>query len=179
MRVIDKHFQSLEEERAYFYQDMGISPEEAWRKPRPEKWSVGETVYHLYLLARLLRMASSIYIPIAYPVAYLKRKKAYISTIQDIYKNYRLDNGKPMPAPSVLVPPSGLAEKYNFTEIQNLLDVETGRLKRKLAHIPDDIAGHIRFPDPIANYPNVIQSVQLLGIHEKHHFTIVKGYEYR
>lgn len=178
MRQIDKQFQTLETERELFYQDMGISPNEAWCRPRSEKWSAGETVYHLYLLARLMRMASTIYIPIALPVAYLRRKRPYVSAIHDIYKTYHKEKGKPMPAPSILVPPAGLKEKYNFTEVQNFLEVETGRLKRQLANISDDVAGHIRFPDPVADYPNVVQSVQLLGIHEKHHFDIVKAYEY-
>src|SRR5699024_5752540 len=109
--------------------------------PKPDKWSVGETVYHLYLLARLFYKTSAIYMPIAYPVACLRRKKTYNRFIHDIYKTYRIDNGKPMPAPSILIPPSGLEKKYNFTEVQNLLDVETGRLKRLLSTIPDDIAG--------------------------------------
>src|SRR5699024_4855052 len=178
MRQIDAYFNRLEKERILFYEDMGISPNEAWRQPWPGKWSVGETVYHLYLLARLLRKTSAVYIPIAMPMAYIRRKKPYVSTIHDIYKTYKKEKGKSMPAPSALVPHAGLKDKYNFTEVQNLLDVETGRLKRQLANISDDVAGHIRFPDPVANFPNVIQSVQLLGIHEKHHFDIVKAYEY-
>lgn len=178
MRQIDQHFQTLEEERELFYQNMVISAGEAWRRPRPEKWSVGETVYHLYLLARLLRIASAIYVPIALPVACLKRKKPYLPTMHDIYKSYHKEKNKPMPAPSVLVPPAGLKDKYNFSEIQNLLEVETERLKRQFTYLPDNIAGHIRFPDPVAGYPNVVQCVHLLGIHEKHHFDIVKNYEY-
>lgn len=175
MRQIDHYFQTLEEERVHFYQDLDISPEEAWHRPKPGKWSIGETVYHLYLLARLVRMTSTIYIPMSMPIAYIRRKKPYETTIHDIYKTYREEKGESMPAPSVLVPPAGLENKYNFTEVQNLLAVETDKLKRQLATIPDNIAGHIRFPDPIAHYPNVIQSVQLLGIHEKHHFKIVGG----
>lgn len=178
MRYIDTHFQTLEEEREQFYQDMGTLPKDVWCNPRPGKWSVGETIYHLYLLARLVRRFSVVYIPIALPAVYFSRKKPYAITIHDIYKTYREEKNKPMPAPSLLIPPAGLKDMYNFSEVQNLLDVETGRLKRQLLNLTDDVAGHIKYPDPIADYPNMIQSVQLLGIHEKHHFQIVKNYVY-
>lgn len=46
-------------------------------------------------------------------------------------------------------------------------------MQELVKNIEEDIAGHIVFPDPIAHYPNLIQSIQLLAIHEKHHFIIM------
>lgn len=54
--------------------------------------------------------------------------------------------------------------------IEKLLKVETRKLKQLFARLPEDVAGHIKFPDPVTHYPSIIQSVHLLGIHEKHHF---------
>lgn len=51
---------------------------------------------------------------------------------------------------------------------------ETLALQWLVKNIEEDIAGHIRFPDPIAHYPNLIQAIQLLAIHEQHHFKIME-----
>lgn len=83
-----------------------------------------------------------------------------------------------MPAPFLLKPPTDLAQKTALQEVQDLLDTETNKLKVQLDNIEENIAGQIYFPDPIAHYPNVIQSVHLLAIHEQHHFKIVRKYVY-
>lgn len=45
-----------------------------------------------------------------------------------------------------------------------------------LDNIDQDVAGQIYYPDPVAAYPNLVQCVRLLAIHEQHHFTITKKY---
>lgn len=63
----------------------------------------------------------------------------------------------------------------NVTELEELLARETDEIKKLVQNIEENIAGHIVFLDPIAHYPNLIQSIQLLAIHEKHHFMIMKN----
>lgn len=60
-------------------------------------------------------------------------------------------------------------------ELEKLLSRETDEIKKLVQNIEENIAGHIVFLDPIAHYPNLIQSIQLLAIHEKHHFMIMKN----
>lgn len=60
-------------------------------------------------------------------------------------------------------------------ELEELLSRETDEIKKLVQNIEENIAGHIVFLDPIAHYPNLIQSIQLLAIHEKHHFMIMKN----
>jgi len=72
------------------------------------------------------------------------------------------------------VPPSKKRFTLSSDDIEQLLVNETSAMQELVKNIEEDIAGHIVFPDPIAHYPNLIQSIQLLAIHEKHHFTIIK-----
>jgi len=72
------------------------------------------------------------------------------------------------------VPPSKKRFTLSSDDIEQLLVNETSAMQELVKNIEEDIAGHIVFPDPIAHYPNLIQSIQLLTIHEKHHFTIIK-----
>lgn len=62
----------------------------------------------------------------------------------------------------------------NVTQLEQLLTRETDEIKKLVQNIEENIAGHIVFLDPIAHYPNLIQSIQLLAIHEKHHFMIME-----
>lgn len=63
----------------------------------------------------------------------------------------------------------------NAKELEQLLLNETNELQALVKNIEEDIAGHIVFFDPIAHYPNLIQAIQLLAIHEKHHFIIMEN----
>lgn len=78
-----------------------------------------------------------------------------------------------MRAPAILVPPKKIRFVLNSDEIEQLLITETSAMKELVKDIEENIAGHIVFPDPLAHYPNLIQSIQLLAIHEKHHFRIM------
>jgi hypothetical protein len=68
------------------------------------KWSLAETVYHITLLARLVRRFSGVYVPVARPFARLRKKRAYQTDIHDIYKEYAQKKGRAMPAPFLLKP---------------------------------------------------------------------------
>ncbi|MFD1361853.1 DinB family protein [Lentibacillus salinarum] len=173
---MQQHFQHLEQQRIVFYHDPVIQAADPWKSPQPGKWSIGETLYHLILMVRMLRRFSYVYIPVMLPIARLRRKKPYQTETSDIYKGFREKKKRPMKAPFIINPPAGLETKYNFTRIQEQLDMETKMLKERLQTIEEDIAGHIRYPDPVADYPNLIQCVHLLAIHEYHHFEVNKRY---
>lgn len=173
---INNHFQKLKQQRDAFYHDSAISFTNAWSRPMPDKWSIGETLYHLVLMTKLFRRFSVFYIPLMQPVAYIRRNKAYKTEIHDIYQEFRNKKKRPMNAPFPIKPPDGLEGKWKFDEVQALLENETDKLMRNLNDMEQNIAGQIYYPDPIAGYPNLVQCVHLLGIHEQHHFTIVKKY---
>ncbi|GAA0310594.1 hypothetical protein GCM10008924_30250 [Gracilibacillus halotolerans] len=115
---------------------------------------------YIYLMMKWFRRLSKIYVLITKPVAALQRNKTYLTGSANVYEAYQDKNKKPMKAPFML------AE----------LDKETKLLKLIVENIDDDIAGHIRFVDPLANHPNLIQSIDLLGIHEQHHFLLCNKY---
>jgi len=171
------YFELLEHQRDDFYRYLDETIKDPWERPLPDKWSVGETVYHLVLLLRLVRRFSGVYLPMMLPYAKLRRNRPYKTNIHNIYQEYTEKKTKPMKAPFVLTPPKNLSQKYHFKDIQQLLDTDTAKWKEKVTQMDEQIAGQIYYPDPVAHYPNVIQSVHLLAIHEQHHFNLVKKYE--
>lgn len=173
---INIHFQKLQQQRDAFYNDSGINFADAWSRPMPDKWSIGETLYHLVLMVRLFRRFSVIYIPLMLPIAHIRKNKPYKTEIHDIYQEFRNKKKRSMNAPFLIKPPAGLEEKWNFSEIKALLERETDKLMTNLNDIEQVTAGQTYYPDPVAAYPNLIQCVHLLAIHEQHHFNIIKRY---
>ena len=55
---IAKHFQTLHTQRNEFLPHLhSLSQEQLWYRKRGQKWSTGEHFYHLYLIARMLKVA--------------------------------------------------------------------------------------------------------------------------
>lgn len=175
-RLIKAYFDQLESQRKDFFQYVTNAIDNPWHRPQPEKWSAAETVFHVMLLARLLRKVSVFYLPIMRPYAQFRKTRPYLKEARNIYKEYQESENRPMKAPFVLVPPANLDNKYSMKEIQALLFKETEKLYKQLADIEEPVAGQIRYPDPVADYPNVMQSIHLLAIHENHHFDLTKKY---
>ena len=171
---MEKYFTILKQQRGVFYQDWNFN--QAWERPLSDKWSIGETLYHLLLMVRLFRRFSTFYIPIMIPLGYLRKKRPYKTKSNNIYEEYKQNKNRPMNAPPLIIPPSGLAKKWNISEIMWQLDYETERLQSFINSIDQDVAGQIYYPDPIAHYPNLIQSIHLLAVHEQHHFQLTKKY---
>ncbi|WP_085993279.1 DinB family protein [Oceanobacillus senegalensis] len=175
-KYIESYFQLVESQRKVFYGYIDELGEAPWKRPLPEKWSIGESLYHLMLMVRLVRRISIFYFPIMLPYAHFRSSRPYKTKIHNIYEEYNQMKRRPMKAPFLLMPPKNLSQKYQFTDVQELLTIETTKLKEKVINIDERVTGQIRYPDPIAYYPNVIQSIQLLAIHEQHHFDLMKKY---
>ncbi|WP_332645345.1 DinB family protein [Lysinibacillus sp. 54212] len=170
------YFTVIYEQREQFANEIKNLKEKEWERPQEDKWSIGETYYHLYLMIKLFRQLNKSFLPIAKPVAKLRSEKPYKLHSEDIFTEYTAKHNKPMKAPFVLMPPKDIKEKISFQWILSELDIETRYLQKILSNISDNVAGHIRYPDPIAHYPNLIQCINILGIHEKHHFLLCKKY---
>ncbi|WP_155590019.1 DinB family protein [Lysinibacillus cavernae] len=168
-----KHFLTLQEQRTHYLPAIhALSKEELWRRTLEDKWSIGEHFYHLYLIFKMLHKATK-YSFFLLPIAKMRRNKPFATEIHNIFEEYQANKGKGMRAPGILVPPKKIRFALSSHDIEQLLLNETLALQQFVKDIEEDIAGHIIFPDPIANYPNLIQAIQLLAIHERHHFEIV------
>lgn len=169
------YFNELEEQRNKLFPKLNeLSMEQLWRSPREGKWTIGETIYHLYLMIRLVRVAAQIFIPLTSLYAHLVKNKRYNKDIVDIYSEYQKEKKRQMKAPSILNPPRKIVHSLNFEQLNQLLANETEKLLEIVNNIDEEIAGHIHFFDPIARNPNLIQSIKLLVIHEYHHFKIIE-----
>ncbi|WP_254593544.1 DinB family protein [Terribacillus sp. AE2B 122] len=170
------HFDTIYLQRKKFDEDIQEYRNKEWMRPQPDKWSIGETYYHLYLLLNRFRQLNKFYIPVGKPFSKACRRTPYKTEIEDIYKAYREKHGKPMKAPSILLPPKNIERKIQFKQLKQDLHNETFQFKRVVSGIESNIAGNIRYPDPLAHYPNLIQSIHLIGIHEQHHFRLCRKY---
>jgi hypothetical protein len=100
-----KHFITIKQQREMLFPTIkSISRVQLWERPK-SKWSIGETMYHLYLITRMLRVAATITIPCTKLFAQMMRNKPFDTNIVDIYKEYREKHGKGMKAPFILNPP--------------------------------------------------------------------------
>lgn len=172
---VEKHFATLEKQREWLFPALrSLSKEELWQRPQQNRWSIGETMYHLYLITKMLRVAAAITIPCTKPFAIMRRNKAFAAEIHDIYQEYKQKRGKGMKAPFILNPKEKIRYSMDYQHLEGLLLAETQKIEKLVEQIDEDIAGHIIFIDPVANNPNLIQSIQLLAIHEAHHMKIMQ-----
>ncbi|MEH7458292.1 DinB family protein [Bacillus sp. JJ1127] len=172
---IAKHFHTLHQQRSQFLPKIqSLSQEELWYRNEDGKWSIGEHFYHLYLIARMLKVAIKFSF-VLFPYAKMRRNAPFATEIHDIFAEFKEKKGRGMNAPFILVPPKKIYHSMNGEELERLLVNETNAIQAFVKNIEEDIAGHIVFLDPIAKYPNLIQAIQLLAIHEKHHFAIIEN----
>ncbi|WP_329765399.1 DinB family protein [Bacillus nitratireducens] len=172
---ISKYFHTLHVQRNEFLPHLhSLSHEQLWYRKEDGKWSIGEHFYHLYLIAKMLKVAIKFSFTLI-PYAKLRKNTPFATDIHDIYAEYKEKHGKGMKAPWILIPSKKIYYSMNVNELEELLSRETDEIKKLVQNIEENIAGHIVFLDPIAHYPNLIQSIQLLAIHEMHHFMIMKN----
>ncbi|MFD1064776.1 DinB family protein [Oceanobacillus locisalsi] len=159
-------FEELQAMRdTYFHTD--IFKASIHKRVVPDKWSVAESIYHCYLLLKLTRLTSVCYLPVA---------RAYMKVCRPTVKRYNVDMSniyreKTMKAPFILKPK--MKREYTLAELRELLEEETEKLKSCVAQLTKEQCYWIRYPDPVPAYPNVVQVVKLLRIHEEHHYTVV------
>lgn len=132
-----------------------------------DKWSTGEVVYHCYLLLKYFRQISAAYIPAAKFYMKISGQKPFICNgeMENIYA------GETMKAPSILVPK--MDRRYSKGELRMMLESETEKLRKILYHLSTDEIYWIRYPDPVADHPNILQSLKLALIHEAHHYNVL------
>lgn len=175
-KYLSLYFEAIFNQRENFYERIANYQALIWVRPHEEKWSLGETFYHLYLMVKRFRQLNKFYLLLAEPVASLRKNTPYATKIHDIYEEYQQKQKKTMIAPFVILPPKGVENKISFNQLVEELETETKVLEQMVSAIEDNVAGHIRYPDPIAHHPNLIQAVQLIGLHEQHHFRLCAKY---
>lgn len=174
-KSISKHFHTIAQQRYQFMPNIqSLSQEDLWYRNEDGKWSIGEHLYHLYLILRMVKVATKFSF-VLIPYAKLKRNTRFDTEIHDIFTEFKEKKGRGMKAPWILIPPKKIRHSMNVRELEQLLLNETNEMEAVVKNIEEDIAGHIVFLDPIANYPNLIQAIQLLAIHEKHHFIMIEN----
>lgn len=86
---IAKHFHTLIQQRDQFMLNIqSLSKEELWDRKEEGKWSIGEHLYHLYLILRMLKVATKFSF-VLIPYAKMKRNKPFATEIHDIYSEFK------------------------------------------------------------------------------------------
>lgn len=137
------------------------------QRAQTDKWSIGEVVYHCYLLVKLTRQVSAVYLPAG-------RLFMKVTGFKTLEYNGEMENiyaGPTMQAPKLLEP--DMDRQYSKGELRLMLEEETGKLEKMVQNVSDDEVFTIRYPDPVPDYPNVVQTLKLLLIHERHHYNVL------
>lgn len=163
-KELQEAFEKLEQMRNEFFSSQEFNGD-IHSRVQHDKWSIAESIYHCYKLVKITRIGLQIYLPPAKPLVNLMPFKNRNNNMPNIYQ------GETMPAPFVLVP--GNVDHLSKGELRLLLEEETVKIQKLLANLTDKEIYCIRLPDPVPNYPNIIQTIKLLEIHERHHYEIV------
>lgn len=163
----EKVFTELEALRNEYFKTPEFNGE-IHKRIEDDKWSIEEVLYHCYLLLKLTRQASEVYLPAGKIVLKLSpsKPKEYNGYMYNIYAG-----PTPMPAPRILIPK--VNNDYSKGELRLMLERETEKMKQLVEKLTKDEAYWITYPDPVPNYPNVVQTVKLLKIHEAHHYNVL------
>ncbi|MFS0562227.1 DinB family protein [Terribacillus sp. 179-K 1B1 HS] len=128
-KYMKSHFDTIYRQREKFDKQILAYKEIEWIRPMSEKWSIGETYYHLYLLLKRFRQLNKVYIPIGS----IRKQKPFKTEIEDIYQAYREKHGKPMRAPSILQPPKNIEGRLEFDQLKQNLHKETVQLEKMVS----------------------------------------------
>ena len=166
--TLAEHFARLREQRQFLYrEDLGIGPEALWSRPEPDRWSIGETLQHLTKMLRLFRRFSAAALLLGRPLATLREHRPFATRSQDIFA------GAALPAPFLVRPrrPTGTP---TLDAVLQALERETASLQSGLDREKEAVLGHTWLWDPFMGAQNLLQVVDLLAIHEEHHFRILQ-----
>ena len=166
-------FKRLHAQREAFFpmiEDAGMA--KLWRCPTETDWAIGDTLLHLCKTIRIYRVFIAVSWPALFPVAWLLRSRRFERGTVDIFAE-NAAAGRRMKATRLLVPyrPDRLPSSR---ELREQLEVQTDRMEDLLAGMAEGVAGHFRIFDPGVGSPNLIQRLQLLAFHERHHFKIIE-----
>lgn len=163
---MEKEFEELECIRNNYFSTPEFNGE-IYRRKEIDKWSIGEVIYHCYLLLKLTRLSTELYLPAAKLVKKIGEfdPVSYDGSMHNIYE------GATMKAPRMLEPK--MKKDYSKGELRLMLEAETSKLKRLVENLKDEEAYWIRYPDPVPGYPNIVQAVKLIKIHEAHHYEVL------
>lgn len=164
---IAEAFEELEEVRDFYFRTPEFNGD-IYRRAKADKWSIGEVLYHCYLLLRYTRIMTQVYVPPARLLMKIGRLKPenHHAPMHNIYAD-----DTPMKAPKIIEP--DMERRYSKGELRLMLEEETDKLKELAGRLNDDEVYWIRFPDPVAMYPNIVQAVKVAKIHEAHHYNVL------
>jgi len=130
---------------------------------------VGQNLEHLHKAMRFFRRLYVVVVPLEWPLAALRRHRPFERRMDDPFQE-RLKNIAALPGTT---PVDRRAAPVQFSVLRSRLDGELNKLTRFLADIDEDVAGNLWFWYGPLGFVNLLQDVQLHGLHEAHHFRFV------
>jgi hypothetical protein len=167
--ILGRHLATLARQRRPILEAVEpLSPAVLWARPRPESWSIGETLQHLARMMRLFRRFAAAALPLERPLARVLRRRPYATCSRDLFSGRSRSAPRPLrpQAPTEPTPP---------VVVVGELERETASLARLLVDEDEGVLGHVWLWDPVMGRQNMLQIVDLLGIHEAHHFRILRS----
>jgi len=169
--VVTAYLDLLDSQRETFFLDSGgIDDALLWCKPEELKWSAGEHLDHAKIALRSLRRTLEFYCRVAYPYAYLRRKRVYPVEIDDVYQ--RPD----FPLWVGIFWPSKHCQRKPLTmqQLQANLAKEHRTIRRFFQSKDPDVLGNMYFYDPVIGWINMIQALRIGAFHDQHHYDLAR-----
>lgn len=168
---LEKRMKQLQEDRkAYSFLLISKSEEQVDFKPQDEKWSIKEVVHHLYLSEQLtLNGLRSFDFDRKNEILGIKAK------LRALILRLALRSKKKFKAPSLV------RKKMMETKIPQAADIDAQwellriDLKDFLSNFPTDRMNKFIFVHPRAGKFNILQTLDFLIDHQKHHLNQLNG----
>ncbi|WP_051128263.1 hypothetical protein [Amphibacillus jilinensis] len=87
---ITKHFEKIYDQREIFSRFIAENNWQVWARPQVNKWSIGETYYHLYLMVKRFRQLNTVYLPLAKPIAWIWKHSSYSTQIKRTFNQWAI-----------------------------------------------------------------------------------------
>lgn len=166
--VVEEHFARLDAQRLPIRRAAsGLSADALWAPPEAGRWSIGENLQHLTRMMRLFRRFSSIALLLERPIARMRRNRPFLTHARDMF------SGRSLRAPFP-IRPQRPATALSSEAVMEALTKETELLENLLLSEDERILGHVWLWDPVMGSVNLVQVVDLLALHEEHHFEILR-----
>ncbi len=160
----ERYFGQIQAQRQEIYDRIAPLPAATiWRRPGDGHWSVGQNLEHVNKLLRLFRWLFLIYLPVAVPIARVRRHRPFAIDKEDIYQH---DTQRP---PGVK-PKDRSKNPFRYEALREAMDAELARTSRALQNLPEDVAGNVYYWDWVTGLVNLHQMILLDYYHERRHF---------
>lgn len=165
-KELESMFEELEKVRNDYFETESFNGD-IFNRVEKDKWSIGESIYHVYLELKMLRRIMNFTRPLLQ--LYTKVRKPKVTEKRTELENFY--EKRQVPAPFILSPKKR-DKDYSKGELREMLENETEKYKDAVRNLDERVLFGLNFKTPFGDM-NVFQLIKIALIHERHHYEVV------